>query len=53
MLPHLAPDAVLPLDDAARPEEATIVERWMDEVEGFELTLLPHEKGTAELRRIP
>lgn len=45
----LAPGAVLLLDDAARPDEQAILQRWVAEWPGLTSTKLPHEKGAARL----
>lgn len=45
----LAPGAVLLLDDAARPDEQAILERWQADWPGLTCTKLPHEKGAARL----
>lgn len=45
----LAPGAVLLLDDAARPDEQAILQRWLAEWPGLTSTKLPHEKGAARL----
>ncbi|MFC5379499.1 class I SAM-dependent methyltransferase [Aquipuribacter nitratireducens] len=42
---RLAPDAVLLLDDAARPAERAAVERWVEEEGALAETLPYHEKG--------
>lgn len=49
--PLLADDAVVVLDDAKRSGERKVVERWLEEHPEMELQELPHEKGTAVLRR--
>lgn len=46
----LAPGAVVLLDDADRPDEKAIAQRWADEWPGATLEHLNHEKGTAVLR---
>lgn len=53
LAPRLAPTAVVVLDDADRPGERTIAERWLEEDPEMQLEDLPHEKGTAVLRRRP
>jgi predicted O-methyltransferase YrrM len=47
----LSPAAVVLLDDAKREGEKQVVARWQREFPELELELLPHEKGTAVLRR--
>ncbi|HOX43090.1 MAG TPA: class I SAM-dependent methyltransferase [Myxococcota bacterium] len=47
----LSPKAIVLLDDARREGETQVVARWQREFPEFELELLPHEKGTAVLRR--
>lgn len=47
----LAPDAIILLDDADRPDERKAVSDWLAECPGFELDRLPHLKGTVILRR--
>lgn len=47
----LADRASVFLDDAARPEERAIVQRWQREHPQLELSLLPCEKGCAMLVR--
>ena len=51
LYPRLAQDAVIVLDDAARPDEASAVARWAHEFPDLTLRLLPMEKGAAVLRR--
>lgn len=46
----LAGGAVMLLDDADRPDEQAIAQRWADEWPGATLEHLNHEKGTAVLR---
>lgn len=47
----LSSSCVLVLDDAARPSERNIVERWLVEFPEFELASPPAEKGAAVLTR--
>lgn len=47
---HLAPGAVILLDDAARPDEQTTVARWIVEYPGLERRWHTTERGCAELR---
>ncbi len=52
--PHLAPGALVVLDDAARPEERASVEGWLDRYAELELVLHDVDfggKGVAVLRR--
>ena len=51
LLPRMATDVVVVLDDAARPAESEIVKRWAAMAPSFELTYLDHEKGCAVLKR--
>ena len=51
MLPHLAPGAVVILDDAKRPEEVRIAERWRSEYPGFEFGNVDVEKGALVVTR--
>lgn len=54
LLPHLADDAVVILDDAARSSERAVVERWLRENPGaFEHAYHPALKGISVLRRRP
>jgi predicted O-methyltransferase YrrM len=48
---RLADGAVVLLDDAARPGERKIVERWINEFNCFEYAYLDTEKGTVVLRK--
>ncbi|THV37741.1 class I SAM-dependent methyltransferase [Glycomyces buryatensis] len=48
---RLVGDATVVMDDANRSDERAIVERWTNEFEGFTVQSLPHERGTAVLRR--
>lgn len=50
---RLADDALVVLDDAGRPDERRIVERWSQEEPGLSVTWLEHERGTAVLARRP
>lgn len=50
--PRLAPSAVIVVDDANRPDETEMVQRWMEEFPGLRLEVMAHEKGTVILRRI-
>lgn len=51
LLHRLAPGALVVIDDYARPDETAMVERWRDEIPGWSLRKLQHEKGTAVLSR--
>jgi len=42
---HLAPGATIIVDDAARPDEHEMVERWQSEAEGMEAAYLDLVKG--------
>lgn len=47
---RFAPEAVIWLDDAARPDERAIVERWLAEYPGLNRGWHATERGCAELR---
>jgi predicted O-methyltransferase YrrM len=49
--PFLAADAVVVLDDVARPDEWAITERWLREDPRLTVQRIAHEKGTAVLTR--
>ena len=49
---YLADDAIIILDDAARPDEKAIVKRWVQEYPDLQATFIPSEKGIALLRRL-
>lgn len=51
LAPFLADDAILVLDDVARPDEWAITERWLRDDPRLTLQRLAHEKGTAILTR--
>jgi predicted O-methyltransferase YrrM len=51
LAPFLAPEAVIVLDDVARPDEWAITERWLREDPRLSLQRIAHEKGTAILTR--
>jgi hypothetical protein len=51
LAPFLADDAVLVLDDVARPDEWAITERWLRDDPRLTLQRIAHEKGTAILAR--
>ncbi|WP_448003866.1 class I SAM-dependent methyltransferase [Agromyces bauzanensis] len=52
LLDRCAKDAMIVLDDAARPDEKAIVERWVAEYPDLQLEYsAPAEKGVAILRR--
>jgi len=51
LTPFLAHDAVVVLDDVARPDEWAITERWLREDPRLTLQRIAHEKGTAILTR--
>ena len=51
LAPFLAEDAILVLDDVARPDEWAITERWLREDPRLTLQRIAHEKGTAILSR--
>lgn len=53
LLSRLAEDVTLFLDDADRPDEKLIVERWLRENPGFTVTHPTAEKGLAVLTRNP
>jgi predicted O-methyltransferase YrrM len=47
----LSADAIVVLDDAARPGEKSIVKAWLESYPEFTEQYLEHEKGTSILRR--
>lgn len=49
--PRLSPRALVYVDDAARPQEQAMVERWLREFPGFERTFYDTVPGTCLLRR--
>jgi predicted O-methyltransferase YrrM len=51
LAPFLADDAIIVLDDVARPDEWAIAERWLRDDRRLTLQRLAHEKGTAILTR--
>lgn len=51
LAPFLADDAIVVLDDIARPDEWAITERWLREDPRLTLQRIAHEKGTAILTR--
>lgn len=51
LMPHLSPNAIIVLDDAARPDERAIVARWLKEYPEFKLEWVNSIRGTAILRR--
>jgi len=51
LLPRLAPGGALFLDDAARPDEQEIVQRWLAEAPDLQAQQRPCEKGCAMLLR--
>lgn len=51
LMSRLSPDAVVVVDDADRPGEREMIRRWIEEYPEFSVQFLPHEKGTAVLRR--
>lgn len=53
LLPYLSDRAFVVVDDAARPDETTMLELWRHRYPEFEAERLPHTKGTAVLRRRP
>lgn len=48
---RLSPSAMILIDDAARPDEEAIVERWMKQYAGFQKVNFDTEKGTTILYR--
>jgi hypothetical protein len=48
---YFSDEVVILLDDAARPDEKTIVEMWTREFPEFETEFIPTETGAAVLRR--
>lgn len=53
LVTRLSPRAKVVMDDFIRDDEQKIVRRWLDEYDGWRMTRLPLEKGTAVLERIP
>jgi predicted O-methyltransferase YrrM len=51
LAPFLAEDAIIVLDDVARPDEWAIAERWLRDDRRLTLQRIAHEKGTAILTR--
>ncbi len=51
LAPFLGDDAIVVLDDIARPDELAIAERWLREDPRLTLQRIAHEKGTAILTR--
>jgi predicted O-methyltransferase YrrM len=51
LLPHCAPDAWIVLDDAARPDEQEVAERWLREYPELSRTTYAAEKGAMVFRR--
>jgi len=51
LAPFLADDAIIVLDDVARPDEWAITERWLRDDPRLTLQRIAHEKGTAILTR--
>lgn len=51
LLPRMAHNAAVILDDAAREAELEIVKRWLELAPDFKETYLHHEKGCAVLAR--
>jgi predicted O-methyltransferase YrrM len=51
LAPFLGDDAIVVLDDVARPDEWAITERWLREDPRLTLQRIAHEKGTAILTR--
>ena len=49
--PYLAPDVVIVLDDADRPDELELLNRWDAEVPGLVITRFGYDKGAVEIRR--
>jgi Methyltransferase domain len=51
LIEHLGPSSMILVDDANRPDEQKMVDRWLSEFPGFTRSNLPHEKGTVLLKR--
>ena len=51
LLDRLAPAATIVMDDAGRPDERAVAERWVRRFPGWSLESHHTEKGTAILRR--
>lgn len=52
LLPFLAPDAIVVVDDCIRRGEQEIVARWLNEIGGFTREYVDTQKGTIVLRRV-
>lgn len=52
LLDRLAPDVVVVLDDAHRPEEQAALARWQADVPGLTVEVMDSAKGVAVARRI-
>ncbi|MFH2009812.1 MAG: class I SAM-dependent methyltransferase [bacterium] len=50
---QLAPDAIIVVHDADRPDEREVVRRWMSEYPELERQFIDSERGIAVLRRRP
>ncbi|MBB5130937.1 putative O-methyltransferase YrrM [Thermocatellispora tengchongensis] len=53
LLPRCAPSALIVLDDARRPEEREVAERWLREFPDLSTTTYPAEKGAMLFHRSP
>lgn len=51
LMSRLGPSAVVLVDDAGRPDELSIVDRWMQKYDCFDRLYLETEKGTSILYR--
>jgi predicted O-methyltransferase YrrM len=51
LMSRLSPSAVVLVDDAGRPDELAIVDRWMKKYDCFDRVYLETEKGTSILYR--
>lgn len=49
---RIRPEGVVILDDHERSEEREVAERWRSQFPELSIELLPHEKGTALLRKL-
>lgn len=49
LMPHLAQHCTVMLDDADRPDERVIVQRWLRQYPAFRHTYIAHEKGLSVL----
>ena len=50
-LAQLSPQAMIYIDDAKRPQEQAMIEKWLQEYPGFESRMFETVPGTCLLRR--